>query len=130
MTVETSSASDLITGALRNLNVLASGETPDSSELSDAMQVLNDMLESWSIEHLLVFAQTEYKFNWTPGQYQYTIGNPIVGTFSGALTSGSPSITGVTPPSNLSVGSYLIDTAYYGGSGAIPTFVAPTSALG
>lgn len=130
MSVETTSANDIIIGALRNLNVLASGETPTTTEINDALQVLNDMLESWSIEHLLVFAQTEYRFNWTPGQYQYTIGNPIVGTFTGSLTTGSGTITGVTVPSNLVVGAYLTDSSFYGGSGAIQVYSPSQSALG
>jgi hypothetical protein len=130
MSAETSSASDIIVGALRNLNVLASGETPNAEDLADALQVFNDMLESWSIEHLLVFAQTEYKFNWTPGQYQYTIGNPIVGTFTGNLTGGSNTVSNVTLPATLSTGAYLTDSSYYGGFGSIPVYKPSPSALG
>lgn len=111
----TSTALDLITGALRNINALEAGETPTAQDANDAMQVLNDMLESWSIEKLLVFASTENVLSFNPGQYQYTIGNPIAGTFTGSLTSGSATITGVTIPAALIVGGTLTSL-----SGVIP----------
>jgi hypothetical protein len=104
-----STAQDLITGALRNINVLAAGETPSAGDAADALQVLNDMLESWSIDHLSVYSVVENLLTFTPGQYQYTIGNPTGGTFTGTITSGSPTITGVTIPSALVVGGTLTD---------------------
>lgn len=120
MSVVSTTALDLITGALRNINALESGETPNANDANDALQVLNDMLESWTIEKLLIFASNEQRFLFTPGTYQYTIGNPIVGTFTGTVTSGSAVITGVTIPTGLVVGSLLIDSGQYGGSSAIP----------
>lgn len=101
MSTVTSTAQDIITGALRNINVLAAGETPSPSDSSDALQVLNDLLESWSIDHLNVYSVVENILTFTPGQYQYTIGNPVGGTFGGTLVLGSPTISGVTVPSNL-----------------------------
>lgn len=109
MSTVTSTAQDLITGALRNINVLAASETPSASDSSDALQVLNDLLESWSIDHLNVYSSVENILTFIPGQYQYTIGNPVGGTFTGTVTSGSPTITGVTVPSNLIVGGTLTD---------------------
>ena len=112
-----STGQDLITGALRNLGVLAAGETPSAGDSADALMVLNDLLESWSIEHLNVYSVVENILAFTPGQYQYTIGNPTGGTFLGTLVAGSPTISGVTPiPSNLIVGGTLTDLA-----GSIPS---------
>jgi hypothetical protein len=105
----TTSALDLITGALRNIKVLAAGETPNAQDSADALQVLNDLLESWSIDHLTIYSQVENILTFTAGQYQYTIGNPTGGTFTGTLVSGSPTISGVTVPSNLVVGGALTD---------------------
>ncbi len=109
MSATTTTALDLITGALRNINALESGETPNAQDASDALQVLNDLLESWSIEKLLIFSNTENILNWTPGKYQYTVGNPVGGTFTGTLVSGSPTISGVTIPTGLIVGGSLSD---------------------
>ena len=100
---------DLIVGALRKINALAAGETPNAQDSADALQVLNDMLELWSIDHLMVYASVENILSFVPGQYQYTIGNPVAGTVTGSLTGGSASITGVTIPSALVVGATLSD---------------------
>lgn len=120
MSITSTTALDLITGALRNINALESGEVPNPQDSNDALQVLNDLLESWTIEKLFVFSSNEQRFNFTPGVYQYTIGNPISGTFTGTVTSGSNIITGVTIPAGLVVGSLLNDSGQYGGSSAIP----------
>jgi hypothetical protein len=109
MSTISSTAQDLITGALRNINVLEAAETPSASDSADALQVLNDLLESWSIDHLNVYSVVENILTFTPGQYQYTIGNPVGGTFTGTVTSGSPTITGVTVPTNMIVGGTLTD---------------------
>lgn len=111
-------ALDLISGALKEINSLEAGEVPNADDANDALQKLNDMLESWTIEKLFVFSSTENRFLFVPGQYQYTIGNPSAGTFTGTLTGGSPTITGVTIPSDLVVGSMITDIA-----GSIPTTV-------
>ena len=116
MAATTSTALDLIVGALRNINALESGETPNANDANDAMQVLNDMLESWSTEKLLVVASVENILVFNPGQYIYTIGNYTGGTFTGTLVSGSPTISGVTIPAGLKVGSALTDVNL-----AIPT---------
>lgn len=107
---------DLITGALREINSLEAGEVPNALDANDALQKLNDMLESWTIEKLFVFSSTENRFLFSPGTYQYTIGNPVGGIFTGTITGGSNQITGVTVPSGLVVGSMITDTG-----GVIPT---------
>jgi hypothetical protein len=94
-------AQDLITGALRRINVYAPGESLDSADSSDALTILNDLLDSWSSEHLLVFASDENLFTLTGGQYKYTIGNYAAGTFAGTVTNGSPTITGASVPANM-----------------------------
>lgn len=104
-----STALDLIVGALRNINALEAGETPNAQDTNDALQVLNDMLESWSLEKLLIFSSTENILYFTPGQYQYTIGNPVAGQFIGTLVASSNTISGVTVPSGLVLGGTLTD---------------------
>lgn len=100
----TSTANDLIIGALRNLNVLEAGEVPNNLDAPDALQVLNDLLESLSTDRLFVFTQNANIVAWTPGQFSYTIGNPVQGTFTGFTTSGSPIITGITTALTITFG--------------------------
>lgn len=116
MSNTSTTALDLITGALRNINSLEAGEVPNANDSNDALQILNDMLESWTIEKLFVFSSTENKYILVPGQYQYTIGNPVGGTFTGTLVGGSNVINGVTVPSTLAVGAMITDL-----SASIPT---------
>ena len=102
-----STALDLITGALRKINVLAAGEVPNAQESADALMVLNDLLDTWSTEHLTVFDNNENILILTPGKTTYTVGNPIGGTFLGAIAAASSTISGVTVPAGLIVGSVL-----------------------
>jgi hypothetical protein len=104
MAAVTSTASDLITGALRNLNVVTAGEAVDPTDLTDALQVLNDLLESLSTDKLFVYSTNYNKLAWNPGQYDYTMGNPTVGNFVANLTAGSNQITNVTFPLTLTFG--------------------------
>jgi hypothetical protein len=123
-TVSTS-ANDLVTGALRKIGALAAGETPSAQDSTDALQVMNDMLESWSIDKLFVFAGVENLLTWTPGQYQYTVGNPVGGTFAGLVTSGISAIVGATIPAALIVTATITDPAP--GVGYIPSGTTVTS---
>ena len=49
--------------------------------------ILNDMLDAWSNERMLVPYQTEVIFNLNTGVYQYTIGagGTIGGSFTGSI---------------------------------------------
>lgn len=94
-------ANDLIIGALRFINSYAPGESLDSADAEDALETLNDLLESWSTDQASVYASVENILTFTPGQYQYTIGNYDAGEFAGTVTNGSPTITGVIVPSDM-----------------------------
>jgi hypothetical protein len=94
-------ANDLITGALKFINAYAPGETLDSADSADALITLNDLLDSWSTDQASVYASGEDVLTFTAGQYQYTIGNYAAGTFAGVVTNGSPTITGVTVPTDM-----------------------------
>lgn len=67
-------ARDTIKGALRLIGVIASGETPTAAEQTDGLQALNEMLQSWSAEGLLVPAVTREELTLIPAQSAYTIG--------------------------------------------------------
>jgi len=111
MAYASTTALDLITGALRNIGALEAAEIPNATDSADALQVLNDMLESWSLDKLFIFSSTENLLTFTPGQYQYSVGNPVGGTFTGSILGGFPTVTGVTVPSALVTGGTVTDLA-------------------
>jgi hypothetical protein len=94
-------AQDIITGALRFINAYAPGESLSAADSADGLATLNDLLDSWSTDQASVYASDEDVFTFTAGQYRYTIGNYSAGTFAGVVTSGSPTITGVTVPTDM-----------------------------
>jgi hypothetical protein len=122
MTIGTTRALDLIQGALRKVNSYQSGETIATPDASDCLDVLNDLLDSLSTRENFVMGVNENILYWTAGKHQYTVGNPTCTLLSsqpfiGTITSGSPTITGVTNmPANLVAGSTV---AYAVGSGSI-----------
>lgn len=65
---------DLISGALRLLGVLASGESPSASEATDGLSSLNDMLDSLSTERLMIPNTVREVFPLVGGQQSYTMG--------------------------------------------------------
>jgi len=132
---------DVIKAALRRVNSYQSGEAIAPQDEQDCLDTLNDLLDSWSIDKLYIFGTNEWILSWTGGKKIYTVGNPLntqlsgfnntgaVGAasspttsqvwpnISGTVTSGSPTITGVTSiPSNLVAGA---NAAYSIGSGSI-----------
>lgn len=116
-------ALDLITGALRRINSYAPGETLAATDANDALTLLNDLLDTWSTEHLTVFNNNENIFTLSPGKATYTIGNPVVGTFQGTIANGSPTITGVTLPADLAAGSTLAGAGIPTGTTVLSTGV-------
>ena len=119
----TTLVSDICTDALLRANSYEPGEPIDTNSQTQALRALNDMLDSWSTDHLSVVGSKELIFNWptgsalTNGIAKYTFGNPLctdIGEsgFSGVLTSGSPTIATVTNmPADIAVGATLYDQA-------------------
>jgi len=67
-------ALDLISSSLRLVNVLAAGETCPISEANDALQVFNDMIDSWNTMRLAIFTTKTEDFPLVLGQQSYTMG--------------------------------------------------------
>jgi len=134
MAAVTSTALDLITGALRNINAQEAGEPIQPNDAADALQVLNDLLESLSTDKLFVFTANQNIVAWTPGQFQYTIGNPVQGTFVGTVNGGTPFITNVTTPLVLTFGlngiGQTVGGSLTGLSGLIPPGATIVSQIG
>jgi len=76
-----------ITSALRSIGALESGEQPDAPMATDCFNLLNEMLDQWSNDHLMIFTQQEIIQTLTGGQYIYTIGpgGSVGATFYGTL---------------------------------------------
>lgn len=110
-------ALDIVKGALRRITSYQSGETISGIDQQDCLDSLNDLLDSWSTDELYVPGTVENIVNWVAGKNQYKIGNPLctaigLQPFSGTVTSGSPTITGVTNiPPQLALGATLTDAA-------------------
>lgn len=67
-------AGDVINSALRSIGQLAEGETPSADTSSDCLDLLNEMLDSWSNERLMALYLQEETFSLVGGTQSYTIG--------------------------------------------------------
>ena len=124
MTIGTTTALEIIKTALRRINSYQSGDPIDTPDANDALEVFNDLLDSFSTSDNFVFGANENVFNWVTGQRQYKLGNPAAvllggSNFTGTITSGSPTITAVTNMPPLLVAGAA--AAYAQGSGSIIT---------
>ena len=67
-------AADIINGSLRLLGVLAEGEVPSAETSQDALNAMNQMIDSWNTERLSVFSTQDQVFTWPAGQLNRTLG--------------------------------------------------------
>lgn len=67
-------ALDLIKGSMRLIGSIATGETPDAAEANEALDVLNQLLESLSTDNLVMWNQSAQLFSTVASQSVYTIG--------------------------------------------------------
>lgn len=70
----TYTAGDQINRALRLLGVLAEGETPSAEMSADALMALNQMIESWGTERLMIYNTIDQTFTWPAGEIKRTLG--------------------------------------------------------
>lgn len=59
---------------MRLIGAIATGETASADEQADALSVLNQMLDSWSNENLIINAKIKEEFPLVGGQQIYTMG--------------------------------------------------------
>jgi hypothetical protein len=64
----------LITSALSLMGRLGPGRTAGTSELNAAFNCLNEMIDEWGAERLMVFTTVRQTFSLTGGTQTYTIG--------------------------------------------------------
>lgn len=67
-------AQTLIDRALRLISATESGEPPTAQESADALIALNNMLESWQLDRLMVYTYVETAFTMSVGDASYTVG--------------------------------------------------------
>ena len=65
---------DIITRAMKDIGAVAAGEVPTADEAQDGLDMLNDMIDQWSTESMMVFYRTEMVFNTVQNTVQYTLG--------------------------------------------------------
>ena len=93
---------DIISRALKDIGALEAGETPTPEAAQDAFDMLNDLIDQWSNEDMMVYNTTEIIFPLIAGQVQYTIGptpstaNFIGSVFTGSITGNILTVTGIT----------------------------------
>lgn len=66
-------AGDIIQTSLRRINAIAPGENPTAAEAAAGLECLNDMVDSWLTERLMLHAVTRSEFYNNP-QATYTVG--------------------------------------------------------
>lgn len=68
-------ARDIINRSLKLIGVLAQGETATADQLTDGLDALNDMLDSWSTQNLMIYQYTDEELTLAPSQSVYTMGS-------------------------------------------------------
>ena len=67
-------ANDQINAALRLIGQLAEGETPSAATSIDALAALNQMLDSWNTERLMIYNTQDQVFTWPADILSRTLG--------------------------------------------------------
>lgn len=112
---------DIVTRALKDIGALEAGEQPTPDAAKDAFEMMNDMIDQWSNENMMVFNVTEIICPVIAGQTQYTIGpNPstlnfIGASFTGSITGNILTVTGINSGA-IAQGQYLSGTGITAGT--------------
>jgi hypothetical protein len=107
-------AGDIINGSLRLIGMLAEGEVPSSETSDDALNAMNQMIESWNTERLAVFSTQDQVFNWPPATISRSLGP------SGDFVGNRPVLLDDAtyfrdPATNISYGIKIINQQQYDG---------------
>ena len=88
---------DIVSRALKDIGALEAGETPTPDAALDAFEMMNDMIDQWSNENMMVFYKTEIIFPTTPNQVQYTIGpgGQVGASFTGSISGNVLTVTAI-----------------------------------
>lgn len=106
-------ALDLLTRSLRLLGVVAAGEAPRAEDAQDALTVLNDMLDAWQLEQLLVYGLDRALFALSPSVSSYTIGVGATWNTPRPVRIERASLIDVTVAPTLEVPMQVLNTDQY-----------------
>lgn len=107
-------AFDQIKAALRLIGQLAEGEEPSAQAAIDALDAMNQMIDSWNTERLSTFVTQDQIFLWPPNEITRTLGPS--GDFVGNRPILMDDATYFRDPStNVSFGIKLINQQQYDG---------------
>ena len=56
------SAGEIINGSLRLIGALAEGEVPSAETSADALMTMNQMIDSWNTERLMIYNTIDQQF--------------------------------------------------------------------
>jgi hypothetical protein len=108
---------DIISRALKDIGALEAGEVPTADAAQDAFDMLNDLVDQWSNEEMMVFYKNEIVFPIVPGQTQYTIGpgGQIGASVTGSMSGNVLTITGISSGA-VNVGQTITGTGVVAGT--------------
>lgn len=67
-------AQETIEGALRLIGALSDGATASAQVLADGLFALNQMIDSWSVDRLMIYATQDQQFTWPANTQSRTLG--------------------------------------------------------
>lgn len=67
-------ALELITRSMRLANILGEGQQPSGDQASDALDTLNELLDAWNTDSLVLYQTTNDVLATVPNQAVYTVG--------------------------------------------------------
>lgn len=76
---------DLVRGSMRLIGVYSSGETPEAVEEQDALDTLNEMVDVWSAQNLMMYSTKRQVFATMAGTQAYSFG--ATGTWATTVTN-------------------------------------------
>ena len=88
---------DIVSRALKDIGALEAGEVPTADAAQDAFDMLNDLVDQWSNEEMMVYYKNEIVFPIVAGQTQYTIGptGNINASFVGSISGNILTVTAI-----------------------------------
>ena len=69
---------DLISKSLRTINALGVGDVLDSDTAQWCLDALNDMVDAWNVERLMIYTISSSTWNLVPGKQTYQMGPTAV----------------------------------------------------
>lgn len=104
----TTQALDIVTRSLKRIGAYAPGEPIDAADANDALDMLNELIETCSNSNMMIPYLTEVIFTLTTNVYQYTIGQggTIGGTFTGSIAGTTLTVSAISA-GNVALGQYL-----------------------